>query len=58
MKKLIVTASAILFISLFLSSCTAKKQQCDAYGQLTSTSMEKKNIDSELTQVSETKEVF
>lgn len=58
MKKLIITASVTLFFSLFLSSCTTKKQHCDAYGQLTSASMEENNTDSELTKISEKKEVL
>ncbi len=40
MKKLLTISVSILFISLFLGSCTTKKQHCDAYGKIVTVTLE------------------
>jgi len=58
MKKIITITVTALFISLFFGSCTTKKQHCDAYGNLSSVSVEENSSEINTKEISENEEVI
>lgn len=58
MKKIITLTVSTLFISMFLSSCTAKKQHCDAYGQLSVNQSEMNASQENINKITKSEEAF
>ena len=58
MKKITKIAVSTLLISLFLSSCTTKKQHCDAYGQLSTIETETTSTEADDIKISKSEETF
>ncbi len=58
MKKITKIAVSTLLISVFLSSCTTKKQHCDAYGQLSTIEAETTSTEADDIQISKSEETF